>query len=239
MMIQQIREQLKEAIDENYREFHQNLVPGMKTPFLGIRIPKLRETAKDVAKENGKEYIRELYEWEKNHEIYYEERMLQGMIIGYLKCEIKEREALLDEFVPKIDNWAICDSCCTSYKFMKADEQYWFSYLQKYLNSNKEFEIRFSVVALLDYFITEKYIDQILDLICQVECQEYYVQMAVAWAISVCYVKFPKQTLKILTDNKIEDDFTHNKSIQKIRESYRVSQEEKERLNMLRRSNKV
>ena len=124
-----------------------------------------------------------------------------------------------------------------TYKFMKKDMDYWFKYLLKYLESNKEYEIRFAVVSFLDYFISEEYIREILKILGSIKHEGYYVKMAVAWAVSVCYVKFPERTWELLEGYEL-DDFTHQKSIQKIRESFRVSKEEKDRLLTLRRSRK-
>ena len=120
---------------------------------------------------------------------------------------------------------------------MKKDPEYWYSYLLKYANSSREYEIRFAVVAMLDHLVTEEYIGCVLEVLARVRHEGYYVKMAVAWAVSVCYVKFPEQTEELLVEQKL-DDFTHNKSIQKIWESYRVSKEEKDRLQKLRRSAK-
>lgn len=124
-----------------------------------------------------------------------------------------------------------------TYKFMKKDMDLWFEYLMKYLDSTQEYELRFAIVSLLDYFVTENYIERVLRILGDVKHEAYYVKMAVAWAVSVCYVKFPELTWDLLAGNQL-DDITHQKSIQKIRESFRVSKEEKERLNTLRRAKK-
>ena len=118
---------------------------------------------------------------------------------------------------------------------MKKDQEEWFAFLKTYAVSGKEYEIRFALVAMLDYFINEEYIDQVLEILGQVRHEGYYVKMAAAWAVSICYVKFPEKTEGFLKKDLL-DDFTHNKSIQKIRESYRVSKEDKERLKTLRRN---
>ena len=146
----------------------------------------------------------------------------------------EQRMQALDMFVPKIHNWAVCDSCCMGYKFMEKEQEVWFSYLRKYRNSSREFEVRFFIVSLLAHYINEAYIEQVLEILNHTSHEGYYVKMAVAWAVSVCYVKFPIQTKRLLMANEM-DDFTHNKAIQKIRESYRVSREEKEELNRLKR----
>ena len=97
------------------------------------------------------------------------------------------------------------------------------------LDSKHEYEIRFALVSMLNHFVTEEYIDRLLDRLNHINSDAYYVQMAAAWAVSVCYIKFPEKTTLFLQTDTM-DTFTHNKSIQKIRESYRVSKEEKDKL---------
>lgn len=221
------RQELQNSADETYREFHKSLVPGLKG-MIGVRIPKLRDIAKKISKDDYQDFAEHA-----NCDVY-EELMIRGMMIGYGKLTNEERRNELEKFVPKINNWAICDSCCTTYKFMKKEQEEWFSFIRHYLDSGNEFEIRFAVVCMLDFFVNEQFIDMILDDFTKINHEGYYVKMAVAWAISVCYVKFPEKTETVLSENLL-DDFTHNKSIQKIRESYRVSREEKERLKKWKR----
>ena len=239
-IVRNVREKLWKEIDEKYRSFNRSLVPGDTVPMLGVRMPKLREIAKQIAKNDGWEYVDAVKKQEMTGDVFHEELLLHGLLIGYMKCKDDERTALLDDFVPVINNWAVCDSSCMTYKFMKKNTNYWFDYLTKYTESVREYEIRFAVVSLLDHFITEDYITRVLDILGNIKHETYYVKMAVAWAVSVCYVKFPELTLELLTGDKL-DDFTHQKSIQKIRESYRVSAEEKEYLKSLknRKNNKI
>lgn len=96
------------------------------------------------------------------------------------------------------------------------------------------YEIRFGVVCLLDFFINEAYIDAVLEEMKKIHHDGYYVKMAVAWAVSICYIHFPEKTQKLLKENSL-DDWTHNKTIQKIRESLRISKEEKEMLKTWKR----
>lgn len=109
-------------------------------------------------------------------------------------------------------------------------------FIQKYLKSNKEFEIRFAVVMILDYFIDEEHVDQDLKIFNEIKNNEYYVQMAIAWAISICLVKFYDKTIEFL-NNKSKcklDNFTYNKSIQKAIESFRITKEQKEFLRKMK-----
>ncbi len=226
-IIQWVRNELRENSDNSYKDFHSSLVPGISN-IMGVRVPKLREIAKKVAKDDYKIFIEAV-----NIQVY-EELMIWGMVLGYIRVSCEERKKELEQFIPHINNWAICDSSCSTYKFMKESSGTWFSFVKSYLTSVQEYEVRFAVVCLLDFFINEKYIDQVLELLLQVHHNAYYVKMAVAWAISICYIKFPEKTEKLFAENLL-DDFVHNKSIQKIRESCRVPKESKERLQKIRR----
>lgn len=229
-----VLERLKKHIDENYREFHQGLVPGT-VHILGVRVPHLRSLAKEVAKSDFRAYLMDVRSI--TPEIpgtFYEEFMIEGMVIGYGNMSLSESFSFLDFFVPKIRNWAVCDCCCSTYKFMEKYPKESWEYLQKYLKSENEFELRFALVCMLDYYVKEEYLFDIFQYLNSIHHNGYYVKMAIAWLVSVCYVKFPRETEIFLQDNEM-DDFTQNKSIQKIRESYRVSSESKERLKKLKR----
>lgn len=233
-MIAEIKMCLEQIAEEDYKKFNENLLPGTEH-VLGVRMPKLRTLAKEVAKEDFRTYLDEAHEKiSADQGSYHEEIMLEGLVIAYAKMELEERFFYLDRFVPKIHNWAVCDCCSNTYKFMEKYQEESFAYIDKYLHSQREYELRFGIVSLLDHFMNDTYIDQVL-AICECTRHEgYYVKMAVAWTLSICYVKYPAKTRMLLEKNTM-DDFTHNKTIQKIRESYRVSKEEKEELKKLKR----
>lgn len=224
---QWIRNELYENSEEGYKKFHSSLVPGISN-ILGVRVPKLREIAKRAAKGDYREFIEHV------DTQVYEELMLWGMILGYAKLSAEERKKELEKFIPHINNWAICDCSCATYKFMRDFPKEWMPFIQSYLCSTQEYEIRFAVVCLLDFFINETYIEQVLDLLLQVHHEGYYVKMAVAWAISLCFVKFEEKTMNYLKNNKL-DDFTYNKSLQKICESLRVDKDTKAIIKSMKR----
>ena len=232
MTTEEIRERLQDLVEEDYKEFNRKLIPGVE-PVQGIRRPAMRKLASEPAKDDFRSYQEEARE-KIGPESFHEEIMMQGLILGYAKMDREERSRYLDEFVPKIGNWAVCDSCVTGYKFMEKDPEYWFDYLRKFQDSREEFELRFMIVAMMSHFVDEDHIDEILRCCNEIRHDGYYTKMGVAWTVQVCYVKFPEKTRKFL-EQDIMDDFTHNKAIQKIRESYRVSREEKEELNRLKR----
>ncbi len=223
----QIRSILEELAETAYGEFSAGLIPG-EVRLLGVRIPKLRQIAKVLAKGDWREYLKTASDES------MEEILLQGMTIGYVKTSLEERLSYLDIFVPKIRNWSVCDSTCASLKVAREEPDIVWEYLQKYLGSAEEFEIRFGVVMLLDYYISKEYLDRIYAWMERICHPGYYVKMAVAWNISVCYAKFPEETDEYLKRCRL-DDWTYNKAIQKIIESNRVSKEEKERLRLQKR----
>lgn len=231
-MIEEITAKLYDLAEEDYRAFNSRLLPGVSR-IMGVRLPAMRKLAKETAKGDFRSYLEEAHE-KITADSIHEEIMMQGLVIGYAKMEREEYRRYLDEFVPKISNWSVCDSCVSSYRFMKSDPEYWFDYLKTYGDSREEFELRFMIVAMMDHFVDEEHIDEILSICNKIHHDGYYVKMAAAWMLQVCYVKFPEKTKRLL-ENNCMDDFTHNKAIQKIRESYRVSREEKEELNRMKR----
>lgn len=223
-----ILKQLFELQDKRYKEFHSSLCPNVDN-IIGVRIPELRKLAKQIAKENPKEFIENPVKKQ-----YYEEIMLEGFVIGYMKATLEEKLHYLDNFIPEIDNWAVCDCTASTLKFIDKYKKEVWEYLQKYINSKKEFEKRFAIIILMDYYLTDEYIDKVLEIYNKIDSDQYYVQMGIAWAISVCFVKYREKTRKFLDNNNLST-FTHNKSIQKIIESTRVDKETKEELKKLKK----
>ena len=160
--------------------------------------------------------------------------MLKGMVIGDLKLTPEEKLTWIQWFVPKIDNWSVCDSFCVGLKFSKKHPELVWEFIQPYLQSNKEYEIRFGVVMILSYFIEKEYLSQIFQHFNEIQHDGYYVKMAVAWAISMIYIRYPVETTEFLHQNSL-DDFTYNKALQKITESYRIDQKTKEQIRKMKR----
>ena len=220
--MEDIRKKLFEKQDLKYKEFHSSLCPNVDK-IIGVRVPELRKIAKEIALSDYNNFL------EKAQDEYYEELVLQGLVIGYAKISINETFEYLQKFVPKINSWAVCDTTCSNLKITKKHMKEMWNFLEQYINSDKEYEIRFALVMYLNYFLTDEYIDEILQKVDTIKNKEYYVQMAIAWLVSFVYIKQREKTEIFLQKNKL-DEFTQNKSIQKICESYRVSKEDKERL---------
>jgi 3-methyladenine DNA glycosylase AlkD len=160
--------------------------------------------------------------------------MLQGMVIGYIKEDIETILKLVKAFIPLIDNWAVCDSFCNGLKITKNHKERVWEFLQTYLQSDREYEIRFGVVMLLNYYIDPVYAPRAFAHFDRIRHEGYYVKMAVAWAVSIYYVVLPEVTLKYIRSSQL-DDFTYNKALQKITESLRVDKEKKEMIRSMKR----
>lgn len=225
--MEKLRDILFQCLDAEYKKFHSSLCPNIND-IIGVRLPKLREIAKLVAKDNPINFLEE-YKCE-----FYEEKMVYGLIIGYMKADFSTRLKYLDIFVPMIDNWAICDCCASTYKFTNKNLDEMYQYLQKYITSENEFEVRFACIMLMDYFLNDKYIDRVFEIYNNIKLDKYYVKMAIAWAISVAFVKYEEKTREFLQNNAL-DKFTFNKSLQKIIESNRVSKEVKDEMRQMKR----
>lgn len=220
--MEEIRKELFKLQDLKYKEFHSSLCPNVDK-IIGVRVPLLKKMAKKIAKEDYKNFLENI------KDEYYEELVLHGLVIGYAKITIEETFKYLEGFVPKINSWAVCDTTCSNLKITKKYMEEMWGFLEQYIKSDKEYEIRFAVVMYLNYFLTEDYIERILKNIEEIKSKEYYVQMAIAWLISFAYIKQKEKTEKYIIKNNL-DVFTQNKAIQKICESYRVSNEDKIKL---------
>lgn len=204
-----------------YKKFAQKLLPP-ETNMLGVRLPVLRRLAKNVVKEKV------------NIDIFlaklttetFEEKMLYGLIVALVPEPLDIKRKRIKIFLPQIDNWSICDSFCATLKWTPVDKRKLISDISCWLKSDNEYYVRVGVVMLLDHYIEPEWIEQCLNLLEQVQHKGYYAQMAVAWAMSVCFIKFPKKTSQFLEQNKLSN-WTQNKAIQKICDSYRVSDDEK------------
>jgi len=193
---------------------------------LGVKTPILKMIAKDMVKNNDYQSFID------SKHSYYEENMIHMFILS----NIKDKEYVyneLDKMVPTFDNWAVCDSLM-NIKIISKNREFFFPLIEKYKNSDKEFEIRFSVVMLLDHYVIDEYINRIFKIIEEVKNDYYYTKMAIAWLVAELMIKQRDKCLDYLKISKL-DDFTFNKAIQKMNESFRISDEDKKYLKTLRR----
>lgn len=216
-----IESELKKNEDSKYKEFHKKITCDLDVKY-GVRVPVLRRIAKDICKEDWKEFLSQkatCQEW----------TIIKAIVVAQADMSVEERLRLTELFIPEIDNWAICDIFCSSWKVKKSDKEKLWEYSLKQLDTNDEFRMRVGTVMILSHFIDENHIDTILEKSISNYHPGYYYRMGVAWTLSVCYVKFLEKTEIALFSNSLDQDI-RNKAIQKISDSLRVDKTDKIRL---------
>ncbi|MBR3791658.1 MAG: DNA alkylation repair protein [Clostridia bacterium] len=212
--------------EEEYKVFSSNLMPTVeKDRFIGIRIPALRKYAKSL--ENFEDFLGELPHY------YFEENNLHAFLI--------EREKNFDRcierinaFLPYIDNWAICDSMKP--KVLKKEPEKLLKYIQKWIKSKDVYAVRYAINLLMSFYLDDSFDEGYLKIVADIKSEEYYINMMRAWYFATALAKRYKETLPYI-ENNVLDIWTHNKTIQKSIESFRISKEQKQYLRTLKRRN--
>lgn len=221
-----IQDLLMEYKDEQFAAFHRKLVPTMsEQKIIGVRTPNLRKLAKQIAKEE----ICEAFLDELPHD-YYEENQLHGFILSGMK-DYEECLRRLELFLPYIDNWATCDQ--TSPKVFKKHKEELLVFIKKWIVSKETYTIRFAIGMLMQHYLDEDFKTEYLDMVAAVKSEEYYVNMEIAWYMATALAKQWDATIPYIETKKM-DKWVHNKTIQKARESFRITAEQKEYLNGLK-----
>lgn len=214
--------------DEKYAEFQSNLTPTIGSEeIIGVRTPILKSIAKELYKNDSKlceDFLKEL-----PHK-YFEENQLHGFILSEIK-DFDNCISSLEEFLPFIDNWATCDQ--TSPKIFKKKKNELLPYIYKWLNSEHEYTVRFSIGMLMRHFLDEDFDTKYLDMVSQIKSERYYINMEIAWYFATALAKQWDDAILII-ENKCLSKWVNNKTIQKARESFRVPKERKEYLKSLK-----
>lgn len=217
-----VRKALFELEDLKYKEFSSKLTKT-KYPIIGVRIPYIKKMAKEMKDESLSFFDTK----------YFEEVMLEGLVIGYCK-DIDLVISKLSSFINKIDDWSVCDSCCANLKITKKNKEKMWTFITNYKGCNDEFKVRFMIVMMMDYYLEDNYISKIFDIIDNISCDFYYSNMAISWLLATALAKKERETLKYLENAKI-NDFVFNKTISKACESYRIRDDLKEYLRKIKR----
>ena len=224
--MQTITEQLFELQDPEYKQFHSKLMPTISPEvIIGVRTPKLRKLARQIAKSTE---VEQFIEQLPHH--YYEENNVHGFLIEDIK-EFDECIQALNDFLPYVDNWATCDMMAP--KVLKKDLPKLYEWIKVWIASGETYTIRFGVNMLMKYFLEDVFSPEYPELVASVRSEEYYVKMVVAWYFATALAKQYDAVLPYLTEHKL-DVWTHNKTIQKAVESYRITPEQKAYLKTLR-----
>jgi len=217
---------IMELADPENAAFVSKLTPG-KEGILGARVPQIRALAKEVVKDDWRAVL-------ENEPANFEEEMLFGLVIATADMPVEERIERSRAFLPRIDNWSVCDTFCSAWRAGRGERDAAWAFFASLIGTGEEFPMRVSLIARMSMFKDEDSTRMLLEDIMSHDNPGYYYRMGAAWAVSVCYVRFPGMTEDALMSGRL-CDWTQNKSIQKIRESYRVSPEDKERLKALKR----
>lgn len=222
----ELREQLLELRDVPYREFHLRTCPQAQH-VIGVRMPEQRKLAKQITKGDYWQFLDGFTPY------YYEEVIITGIVIATAPMGLSERLDYVAWFVPLINNWAICDCFCASFKFCDEDLPKVWDFITSYADSDEEYALRFMFVMILDHFLRPEYLDRVFNLLDQVKSSAHYVEMAKAWLVAELVIKFRDETFDYLMRDQLSK-FAHNKAIQKACESYRVTDADKQTLRSMK-----
>lgn len=222
-----IKEELWALQDVSYADFQASLIPDIQRKlFIGVRVPAIRKLARKLAgSAEAAEFLKDL-----PHK-YYEENMLHGLLISAMK-DYTACIAAVDAFLPYVDNWAVCDSL--SPKIFKLNKTALLGKIKEWSASARTYTCRFGLEQLMTYFLEADFKPEYLEIPLSVPGEDYYVRMMIAWFLATALAKQWDATVKYLEDQRL-DVWTHNKAIQKARESKRITPEQKEYLKTLKR----
>lgn len=248
--------------DARYREGHLRVVNALPARHvLGLHSPEMKLVAKQLS-HNGCEAILpdgsrmrctnsletiHCFESTPSHTLCYEETVVWGFLINLEKCTLEERLRMLGQYVPVIDNWAVCDSYCANAKWMaRADKGMLWRFLQPYFHSTREFEVRFAIVTAMTYFLNQEWMETVFKKLDSLDFGQiiseyksikgkpkraqqgtvqgaapYYVRMGVAWLLATALAKFPEPTREYARSAHLPDDVI-KLYIRKARESFRT-----------------
>ena len=251
-MKEEIRQFLMENSEEKYREFSKALIPGEET-MLGVRLPVLRKKAKELAKGNWREEL-------KTEDVYFEEIMLRGMMLSYVRESLSTMIPYIEAYIPCVKNWSVCDSVFSKMEVFRQNREKTWEFIQPYLYSDKEFETRTGIIIMMQHVLKcdekgksikrlssisledclagrgkEKYLPEILEALNR-KFPAYYASMAAAWTIAEAFSCYPAPVYFFLQDNKLDDD-TYNRALQKIVESLIPGAEVTAEIKKIKRKN--
>ena len=232
--------------DARYREGHLRIVNALpERRVLGLHSPEMKQIAKQLSSKGGE--VIHAFEATPNNELCYEETVVWGFLINLVKCPLAERLAMLEHYVPVLDNWAVCDSYCAHAKWMaRAEMETLWEFLQRWFDSDREFEVRFAVVVAMCYFLNDEWLERVFQRIDKldidriksdyktVKCkpkvaqqgtvqgaEPYYVRMGIAWLLASALAKFPERTRAFVRASHLPADII-KLYIRKARESFKT-----------------
>ena len=244
--MEKILDKLNKLKDKKYASFQAKLIPTIDSKtIIGVRTPKLRNLAKELIKQEGNDKKDVEKFLQKLPHKYFDENQLHAFLIS----EIKDFDICIkriDEFLPYIDNWATCDQL--SPQCFRKNKNELLKCIKVWIKSKKSYTIRFAIGMLMQHFLDKDFDKKYLEMVSNVKYKssktnhqsakainisidpdKYYVEMMCAWYFATALAKQYNDTLPYIKNHKL-DVWTHNKTIQKALESFRVSAKHKEEL---------
>ena len=226
MIIQDIQKELFSLQDEKYRDFQAKLMPTIAPEkMIGVRTPELRKLAKKLAKEPDIDLFLDTLPHD-----YFDENQLHAFIISEMKDYDKCLERL-NAFLPYVDNWATCDQM--SPKIFKKHKMELVQQIEEWIESDYTYTVRFAIGMLMEHFLDDEFDIVYTDMVADVHSEEYYINMMIAWYFATALAKQYDAIVPYLLEQRL-DTWTHNKTIQKAVESYRITPEQKKYLKTLK-----
>lgn len=221
-----IQKRLFELQDLSYKEFNSKLMPTVNPEtVIGVRTPLLRKLAKEIKGSEAEAFLQKL-----PHD-YFEENQLHAFLIEQTK-EYEDCIRELERFLPYVDNWSTCD--CMSPKVLKKHLPELLEQVKVWIASGHTYTVRYGIGMLMRYYLDEEFSLEYPDLVASVRSDEYYIKMMAAWYFATALAKQYDAILPYITKMRL-DVWTHNKTIQKAVESYRITPEQKVYLKTLKR----
>lgn len=226
MITDEIRTELYRLQDKEYRVFQSKLIPTVSSDyFIGVRTPELRKLAKQVGRRDDiGEFLKEL------PHAYFDENQLHAFIISGIK-DYAECLGAVDRFLPYVNNWATCDQM--SPKVFRKHRNELPDPVRRWIQSDRTYTIRFGIGMLMEHFLDGDFAPQYPEMVAGIRSDEYYVNMMIAWYFATALAKQYEAVLPYIEEHRL-DPWTHNKTIQKAIESYRISPEQKAYLRSLK-----
>lgn len=215
--------------DEKYRVFNERIVNVPSGTSIGVRTPMLRDYSKKFVKREDFSFD-ELFQWPND---FYEIRLLKCLCVGYAKVPFAEKEELIEKCLPVIDGWGVCDLFCATLKEVEKHREEFLPNIERYIAMGTEFSQRFGYILLLGCYMEEEYLPVIFRLLSEAKTECYYTYMGAAWLLAEVLVKFYGEGVRYLKEGAL-DGRTKNKAIQKARESFRLTDEQKNYLKSLK-----
>ncbi len=219
---------LRNYDQKNIKEYVSTVITDTGLPIYGIPMSQLRREAKRLSAGNWRVLFSGA-KWDS-----FEEVLLLGLTLAYAKEDFSQKLPVLHQLLPRLDSWAHTDAIVPTLRIREAERETAWAFALECLGSDLEYTVRFGIVMLMDYFLTADKIDVVLDIFKTLRDQRYYVRMAAAWCLAEAAVRYPAAVEQLLRTQEL-DCFIHNKTIQKMRESYRISAEQKAAVKLLKR----